>query len=63
MAILLVLVENLAHALLEPQEADELRVGRIRDEVHLWRGRLGRRDLKHGLANDIDIDETVSWLK
>lgn len=38
-------VENSANTLLQAAQVDELRVGRVRDEMHLRRGRFGWRDL------------------
>ncbi len=49
-AILFVFIEDLADALLEPEQADELCVGRVRDEVHLWWRWFGWWDLKMNLV-------------
>lgn len=44
--VLLVLVQDLAHALLQTEQANELRVGRVGDEMHLWGWRFGWRNLE-----------------
>jgi hypothetical protein len=43
---LLVLVQDLAHALLQTQQANEFGVGRVGNEMHLWWRGFGGRYLK-----------------
>lgn len=42
-------LQQLLHHLLQAQQVDELVVGSRRQEVELWGGRLGRRDLQQRL--------------